>query len=568
MRKLVTRTFNLSILTVGLLLGGLPLSAQGNFARGNSSPKPVVRHAVFFGVSAPLRELAALPVRHPYAFRRNNHGFRYDNRLRQGPRREGPGRATGSAVDIAEQLTADAPSNFTIGFNLAGIGMGFALFTSDSNFPDANIAVGDTEIVQVVNSSFAVFDSSTGNTRFPAIPFNVLWQIMGVGGDCSTNDSGHLIVQYDKAAQRWLIAENVLDGYSGPYSACIAISTSDEALGPYYLYEFQFNNGGYPDLQKWAVWTNSYFQSQDNFGPSGNAYVGAEPCAYDRAKMLAGDPSAEQVCFQLSDQDFALLPGDIDSPDLPPAGQDEFFFSLWDSLHLALYSIHIDWSNPSGATITGNKGSKLFPIPSYAGACNGQYLGYCVAQKGASNQLEVLGDRLLYRLVYYNDSSTLPSPSQHWLAVHDVQTNNPGAPQAERWYEFTAPQKKSTVSDITLFQSGTYAPDSNSRWMGSIARDSIGDIMMGYSESSSTMYPAIAITGRLVSDPLGQMEAEQIVFTGSAPQTDPANRWGNYTSMRLDPDGCTLWYTSEYYLTPMYLDWSTQISSATFAGCQ
>src|SRR5271157_3953544 len=154
MGKLVTRTFNLSILTVGLLLGGLPLSAQGNFARRNSSPKPTVRHAVFFGISAPLRELAALPIQQHYAFRRDNHGFRRDSLLRQGPRREGPGRATGSAVDTVEQPTADGPSNFTIGFNLAGIGMGFPLFTSDSNFPDANIDVGDNKIVQVVNSSF------------------------------------------------------------------------------------------------------------------------------------------------------------------------------------------------------------------------------------------------------------------------------------------------------------------------------------------------------------------------------------------------------------------------------
>ena len=547
MRRRIPKSLN-SIVTMGaLLLCGLPL-----FAQSKSSPEPIVRHAVSFGVSAPVRDLAKLPIPHQNA---------------------------GSTVGAMEQRAAADGSNFTIGINVAGIGMGFPNFTSDTTFPDANIAVGDTQIVQVVNASGAVFDKTTGAALTPAMPISSLWS----RGDCSTNNSGHVIVQWDKAAHRWLIAQNVLDNYSGPYSACIAISTSADATGAYYLYEFPFVNGGYPDLQKWGVWTNSYFQSNDNFGPNGDTYIGAEPCAYDRTKMLAGDRSAMQVCFQLSNQDFALLPGDIDSAVPPPANQDEFLFSLAGDSSLALYSVNIDWSNPNGATITGNGQSQLFSIPPFLPACNGQYLGYCVPQQGSDNDLEVLGDRLLYRVVYYDDPPLIsvlatppkPLPSQHWLVLHDVtrQTDGKGdpgpTPQAERWYEFKARQTRSMVTDITLFQSGTYAPgDANSRWMGSIARDKNSNIMMGYSESGPNMYPSIAITGRLLSDPLGQMEDERIVFNGTAPQTDPGSRWGNYSSMRLDPDGCTLWYTSEYYLTPVGVDWSTQISSATFAGCQ
>ncbi|HME31631.1 MAG TPA: hypothetical protein VKG65_02650 [Terriglobales bacterium] len=557
MKKRVAKTFNLSILTVGaLLLGSLPLIAQ-------DSPKSIVNQAVSFGVSAPVKQLAKLPVRH---------GLSGDYPLLRGPRR-----AAGSGV--VEQRFADDQSNFTIDVTTRAIGWGFPNFNAAAakrSFPDTNIAVGDSQIVQAADSSYAVFDKSTGVAFTPAMPIRTLWQ--SVGGACSKSSSffGNAIVQWDKAASQWLIAINVLDQYSGPFYACIAISTSDDALGTWYVYQFLFSNGGYPDQMRLGVWTpggsaDSYFQSQDNFGPHPRlgGFVGAEPCAYDRDKMLLGDPMAEQVCFQLSSNDFALLPGDVDSPTPPPTGQDELLFSLWDTSHLALYSFHVDWTptlsctTPPCATITGNDGSQLIDIPPYNAACNGQFLGFCVPQQNSFVKLEVLGDRLLYRLVYYNDNL---SSSQHWLVLHDVQTDAAqGSPQAERWYEFTAPQMAVDYTGLSLLQSGTYAPDSNNRWMGSIARDSSGNIMMGYSESSSKLRPSIAITGRLVSDPLNWMEAEQFVFFPPSPQKDSFGRWGEYTSMRLDPDGCTLWYTSEYYLIPVPLDWDTEISSATFA---
>ncbi len=78
--------------------------------------------------------------------------------------------------------------------------------------------------------------------------------------------------------------------------------------------------------------------------------------------MLAGDQSAEQICFQLSDNDFALRAAESDSAVGPPANQDEFLLSLWDSSDFSLYSIHVDFSTLTGS-ITGNNGSQLFPIP-------------------------------------------------------------------------------------------------------------------------------------------------------------------------------------------------------------
>jgi len=557
MRKRVVGAFWSSVLGLGVLL----LCGPTSFAQDKSSPAPTLRHAVTFEVSPPLRELAKLPMQPNYVLHANS------------PLRASQRRPSGAVVDEVEQSNAGGGSNFSIGVNVGGLGLGFAGFTTTFNYPDANIAVGDTQIVQWVNNSYAVFDKS-GNALTPAMPFNMLWTT----GQCSeSNPEGHPIAQWDRAAHQWLFAENVVTGPPYVGYACVAVSKGPDATMGYYLYEFPLGPG-YPDLAKWGTWSTSFFQSNDNFGADGRTFMGSDPCAYNSAKMLVGDPSAEQMCFgsQLTTNDFALMPADIDSAAQPPVGEDEFLFSLWDSSHLALYSIHVDWPTLTGS-ITGSNGSQLFTVPAFTPACNGQYLGACVPQLGTSNLLDVLGDRLLYRVAYYDDVTSnvpvnaVPAHLQHWLVLHDATAS--GGNTAERWYEFFASTTKTTVTSIHLLQSGTYAPDDTThRWMGSIARDSAGDILLGYSASSASIYPSVAITGRTLNDPNGTMEGELQVVGGEGAFLGifdyNLNRWGDYTSMRLDPaDNCTFWYTNEYYTASGTSNWSTQINSARFSGC-
>jgi len=114
--------------------------------------------------------------------------------------------------------------------------------------------------------------------------------------------------------------------------------------------------------------------------------------------------------------------------------------------------------------------------------------------------------------------------------------------------------------------------------MPSLAVDANGDMALGYSGSDSTMYPAIRYAGRLAADPLstlGQGETSLIEGTGfqcctfSSGSTN--TRWGDYSAMSIDPDGCTFWYTNEYYDTlPTTLaqdNWKTRIGSFQLPGC-
>ena len=321
------RIIGASMLAVGvLLLCALPLAAQDN--------NTYIQHATRFGVSPPLRELAKLPQQPHYGFREAN------------PIRRIPKRTVGPVVDTVEQSSAPAGGvAYSIGANILGVGNGFPNYSVPDAPPDTTMAVGDTQVVQWVNTSYTVCNKSTGSCG-PAIEGNTLWQ--NLGGPCFNENDGDIIAQWDVKAHRWLLAQNDFDfngNLNPPYYVCVAISTSNDATGTYYLYQFPVVNNGFPDYPKWGTWVNNYGQTWNNFGPGANNFVGPVLCAYNRTKLLAGDNTAEQICHQYTSSEDSLLPADIDSITPPPNGEDQFAIGSVgdvDNSHLSLYSVHIN----------------------------------------------------------------------------------------------------------------------------------------------------------------------------------------------------------------------------------
>jgi hypothetical protein len=341
-------------------------------------------------------------------------------------------------------------------------------------------------------------------------------------------------------------------------TTCVAISTTPDATGSYY--RFAFSQPGFPDYPKWGIWPDAYYQSQNNFGPSGALFVGAYACAYERAKMLVGDSTAKQICFQTGTFDDSLLPGDLDSAaSLPPSGQAEVYVGSVDNgtPNVYQYFFHVDFATPSNSTFTGEGGTMpISGVAAFSLACGGS--GACIPQPSPGENLDSLGDRLMYRLAYRNFSGD----HQTWLVSHSVTA---GSSVGERWYEFRAPENSTT---LLVYQQGTFAPDSNFRWMGSIAMDQNQNILLGYSVSNSSIFPSISYTGRAPTDPLGTMQSEASIIAGAGSQINTSNRWGDYTSMAIDAaDDCTMWYTNEYYMLTASFDWSTRLASLKFNGC-
>ncbi len=126
-----------------------------------------------------------------------------------------------------------------------------------------------------------------------------------------------------------------------------------------------------------------------------------------------------------------------------------------------------------------------------------------------------------------------------------------------------------TNGPVTIFQESTFQPDTDWRWMGSLAMDQNGNLALGYSASSATINPQIRYTGRLVNDPLGTLpQGEATLFAGTGSQTGTGNRWGDYSAMTIDPvDDCTFWFTTEYYDTTTTFNWRTRIGNFKFTQC-
>jgi hypothetical protein len=426
------------------------------------------------------------------------------------------------------------------------VGDGNYGFAPDSAPPDTNGAVGATQFVQWVNESFAVFNKSNG-AIVPGFPKsgNTLWS--GFGGGCETNNDGDPIAQYDKLASRWVLTQFSVS--TTPFLQCVAVSTTSDATGSYHRYAFSQPN--FPDYPKLGVWPDAYYISFNMF--SGNTFVGGRACALDRTAMLAGHAATEQ-CFQLSSSFGGLLPSDLDGPaSPPPTGRPNFFLNFGTN-SLNLWKFHVNFTTPRLSTFTGPTN---IPVAAFSEACGG---GACIPQPGTKEKLDSLGDRLMYRLAYRNRSGTESLVVNHSVAVG----GNRNGSVAVRWYELRGPNGTPSV-----FQQGTFMPDASFRWMGSIAMDKVGDIALGYSVSSTSLFPGIRYTGRLPSDPRGTMEGEKSIKVGGGSQLPKLNRWGDYSSITVDPvDDCTFWYTNEYLKSSGTFNWSTQIASFKFPGCK
>ncbi len=414
--------------------------------------------------------------------------------------------------------------------------------------PDTNGEVGATQYVQIVNEGYQVFNKSTGASTLGPVGISTIWS--GFGGVCELAGDGDPVLLYDQLANRWLVSQ--FAGASVPTDECIAVSTSSDATGSYNRYGFHLGTNffDYPHL---SVWPDAYYMSMNVFNTAGTAFLGPQPFAFDRSRMLAGQ-SATVVTPGITggSSEDPYLPADLDGSTLPPSGAPNSFVEFPGSGSYKVFHFHVDFSTPGNSTFT------LFASPAAAGftlLC--PTTRSCVPQSGTTTGLDAIADRLMFRLAYRNFGD-------HESVVGNYTVSSGGV-AGIRWFEL----RNITNGPVTKFQESTYQPDTTWRWMGSAAMDRNGDIAVGFSASSSSINPQIRYAGRLVGDPLNQLaQGEAHLFDGTGSQTGTSSRWGDYSDLTIDPvDDCTFWYTTEYYATTTSFNWRTRIGNFKFATC-
>jgi hypothetical protein len=507
-----------------------------------------VRKAIYADVTPPLREMKLIKIRK----QKNDPDEEVPNRIGM---KEFNNRTTQpfllSEDPVWQKLDGNyLPANSAPIQNFDGIGNLSGVYP-----PDTQGDVGPDKYIQVVNMNFAVY-SKTGTILLGPAAISTIFA--GIPAPWNGTNNGDPVVLYDQAANRWIITEFSLP--SGNYAELVAVSQTSDPTGSWYRYVFQFGTN-MPDYPKIGIWPDGYYLSVNQFA-NGSTWAGVGACALDRTKMLAGDPTASMVYFNLgaTSDPGSMLPADWDGVTPPVANEPNYFvyFNDWSSAtedYLKVWQFHVDWVTPANSTFS--EAYSLVTSSFDSELCTATR-GRCIPQPGTSIKLESLSDRLMYRLQYRNFGGYRAMVTNHTVDVDG--SGHAGI----RWYEL-----RNTGSTWSIYQQGTYSPDASHRWVGSVAMNGNGDIALGYSVSNGTsVYPSIRYTGRRANDAPGIMTvAEQTIIDGTGNQTGSACRWGDYSCMSVDPaDDLTFWFTTEYIQTSGTANWKTRIASFKFSN--
>jgi hypothetical protein len=556
------RKFVVAAVTAGAIVA---YGVAAGAASATPPLKPTFSKAVAFDVTKPLREMAPI----------TRFGVDFESDDTEGP--AGPVGDTAHSTDAALQTT---PGTATIPAPLSTFeGLSnqdnFNIFGFRVNPPDPNIDVGPNHIVEMINLVFGIYDKA-GNKLLGPVDTGTLWQGFAIP-DC-TDPSGDPVVLYDQVTDRWILTQFTTAGPE--YFDCVAVSTSGDPTGSYYRYAFS-TGLNFPDYPKYGNWTDSYVITTREFGPTIEYGIGVY--ALEKNKMVNGQPDARVVSFFIDGNNptllplvgDGLLPADVDGKQKPKTDtaipivgtQDDGggYGATFDALNI--WDLGVKWRSTPIATLALNAQlpaaafDSIFPCAPTSRDC--------LPQPGITNPAQYLDilsyrQRPTFRLAYRNFGT------YETLVTNQSVEALPGVAGA-RWYEI-----RRTGGSYSIYQQGTYAPnDGVHRWMGSIAQDRMGDMALGYSVvNGTTVFPGIRYTGRLTGDTLGQMTlGEGTIANGSGVQTTTNSRWGDYTSMNVDPtNDCTFYYVNEYYTAASQATslagWLTRIGSFKFPSCK
>jgi len=470
-----------------------------------------------FHITRPLSEIAReFPVDDNKFYGKKESGDRKHRKAQQFPKTVADGPEYGNDPSVMQTQMGTIPGRAPIA-NWAGqTASGFRPY-------DPSGAPGPNHYIQMINSTtFKVYNKSTGAVLLTATLGN-LWSPV-------TGNNGDPIVMYDKAADRWFLAQF---GSSTDKKIYIAVSTTSDPLGSYYTYTY--TSPLFPDYLKFGVWSDGYYMTSNQSTQ--------KVFAFDRDAILAGTAGAKSIYINFTPPKsgfFCPLPGDAADGTLPPSGTPCPIFSYsdngWGGSYvdaINIYQMSVNWvpTTPTGSiTLKANLSPAAFDA-SYDSNWDD------VDQPGTTQKLDGIGGVFMYRAQW-----------RSWDGYNTILLNwgvKVGTTQRSiKWVELRQDQTSTTWS---IYQEGVYTPDAATRWMGGIAMDVNGSIGLSYMKSDATsIYPGLYYTGRRSCDPLGTLPiTETLAIVGTAYQTG-TNRVGDYAQTSLDPDGITFWHTSEY----------------------
>jgi len=421
-------------------------------------------------------------------------------------------------------------------------------FDGNSSTANPNDPTGDIGLnyfIEAINgpggSSVTVYDKTDGSLDFGPFAMDTL----SPGGVCISG-IGDPIIVYDHLADRWVLTEFSAAGNG----LCVYTSrTADPIAGGWCAYVFQ--DTSFPDYPKYGVWPDVYLATSNQGGSGPNVY------GFDRVNMLS--PDGTSCPTARATQKFGapnlpvfgfetLTPVDLDGP-APPPGTPAYFLRHRDEElvgdppnpttdPIELFEMAVDFDTPGNSTFVQAADIILSDFDS--NLCPPISVFSCIPQPGGPD-LDPLLEVVMQRASYRNFGT-----HEVLLGVLQTDVNDYPDHSGERWFEVRGGQ-----GSWSVFQEGTYSPDNPGRFMGMVAMDGEGNILLGYNVSNDAtnppaVFPSLRYTGRLASDPVGVMTVpETELATGGG--NNSSSSYGAYNQMGVDPvDNCTFWMLGMY----------------------
>lgn len=397
--------------------------------------------------------------------------------------------------------------------------------------PDCNGTIGPNHYMQTINCVYAIY-TKTG--QLVAGPTNLNLLFTGVPG--ANNNDGDPVILYDEQADRWVVTEFSISG--SPNYILMAVSTTNDPTGTWNKYSFVVSS--MPDYPKFSVWRDGYYMGDNNPGAN-DIYV------FERSQMLTGG-TARAVGFHnpnrpASVDGFMCVPPVDNDGQFAPTGSPGLYIAFNDDAfgggtdQLWIYELQVDWTTTTNSTFSRVQQIDVQPFVSNFGNTWSN-----IPQKGTGQKLDAIPQVIMNVPQYRNFGAYQTLVCCHTINLGTPPNNNHAG---IRWYEL-----RKTGTTWSVRQQGTYCPDADSRWMGSIMLNGSNSIALGYSVSSTNINPAIRYCGQ---SPLayntgnGILDiAEDTIINGQYSQSG-YDRWGDYSAMQVDPvDDNAFWFTSQY----------------------
>ena len=442
--------------------------------------------------------------------------------------------------------------------------------------PDTNAAVGPNHVVITTNSVLQVFNK-TGTPLTGPVRISTL--LAGIAN--AADDDGDPIVIYDSLADRWIISQFNLTVTANSTHEHIAVSKTGDPTGAYFAYDFLMTANRPHDYPHFGVWPDGYYMSTNDFSLPvfSNPFQGAGLYAFERNKMLVGDPTALIIRFNTNNQHGGMLPTNFQGFTPPPVGTPNLFFEFDAAIFgapfdlIRAFAFHADFAIPANSTLT--QGPDIATAAFDARQPASRAVMQQPAPSTAADSLDAIADRLMHAVNYRTLAGGVQSYVLNWTVnVSGVNpTNSATYEGGVRWMEL---RRNAGTGAVSINQQATYAPGSpnptgRDLWMASVAQDGEGNIGLAASATNSTAIPTLLnptaiYTGRLAGDPpntLPQGEVDALSGVTKGVQIGTANRWGDYSSLFVDPaDECSFWGAFEYVDSPTAsFDWNTRIFS-------